>query len=44
MRIKALKIWQFKNLRDFEVAFDPSGLTTVLVGQNGTGKSNLLEC
>ena len=43
MRIKALKIRQFKNLRDFEVAFDPAGLTTVLLGQNGTGKSNLLE-
>ena len=43
MRIKALKIRQFKNLRDFEVAFDPEGLTTVLLGQNGTGKSNRLE-
>jgi predicted ATPase len=43
MRIKSLKIRQFKNLRDFEVAFDRTGLTTVLLGQNGTGKSNLLE-
>jgi len=43
VRIKSLKIRQFKNLRDFEVAFDPIGLTTVLLGQNGTGKSNLLE-
>jgi predicted ATPase len=43
MRIKTLKIWQFKNLRDFEVKFDETSLTTVLLGQNGTGKSNLLE-
>lgn len=43
MRIKSLKIRQFKNLRDFEVVFDPARLTTVLLGQNGTGKSNLLE-
>ncbi|MGC4048649.1 MAG: AAA family ATPase [Paludibaculum sp.] len=33
----------FKNLRDFEVAFESSCLTTVLLGRNGTGKSNLLE-
>jgi predicted ATPase len=43
VRIKSVKIRQFKNLRDFEVAFDAAGLTTVLLGQNGTGKSNLLE-
>jgi predicted ATPase len=43
VRIKSLKIRQFKNLREFEVAFDPEQLTTVLLGQNGTGKSNLLE-
>ena len=43
LRIKELKIREFKNLRDFVVSFDPSGLTTVILGQNGTGKSNLLE-
>lgn len=43
MRVKELKIRQFKNLRDFEVQFDQASLTTVVLGQNGTGKSNLLE-
>ena len=43
MRIDQLKIREFKNLRDFEVRFEPLGLTTVVLGQNGTGKSNLLE-
>jgi predicted ATPase len=43
VRIKALKIRQFKNLRDFQIAFDSAGLTTVVLGQNGSGKSNLLE-
>jgi predicted ATPase len=42
VRIKKLWIERFKNLRDFSI---PIGdyLTTVLIGQNGTGKSNLLE-
>jgi predicted ATPase len=43
MKIKTLKIRQFKNLRDFKIQFDEASLTTVLLGQNGTGKSNLLE-
>jgi len=43
MKIRKLWIETFKNLRDFEVAFEPSSLTTVLLGRNGTGKSNLLE-
>jgi predicted ATPase len=34
---------QFKNLRDFAIDFDESSEMTVLVGHNGTGKSNLLE-
>lgn len=43
MRLDTLKIWGFKNLDNFFIDFDESSLTTVLVGQNGTGKSNLLE-
>ena len=43
MRIDKLTIGNFKNLRDFSIDFDEKSLTTVLVGQNGTGKSNLLE-
>ena len=43
MRLDKLKIRDFKNLKDFDVDFDQDTLTTVLVGQNGAGKSNLLE-
>lgn len=43
MRLDKLKIANFKNLRDFAVDFDEQSPTTVLVGRNGTGKSNLLE-
>jgi predicted ATPase len=42
MKLRKLTISAFKNLRDFRVDFGPD-LTTVLLGQNGTGKSNLLE-
>jgi predicted ATPase len=43
LRIDNLKIGRFKNLRDFAINFDEETPTTVLVGRNGTGKSNLLE-
>ena len=43
MRLDKLTIQRFKNLRDFSTDFDEKSLTTVLVGGNGTGKSNLLE-
>ncbi len=43
MKLRKLKIARFKNLRDFEIDFGVNPLTTVLLGQNGTGKSNLLE-
>jgi predicted ATPase len=43
MRVSRLKIDNFKNLRDFEINFDADAQTTVLVGRNGSGKSNLLE-
>jgi predicted ATPase len=42
MKLRRLEISSFKNLRDFEIDFSQE-LTTVLLGQNGTGKSNLLE-
>jgi len=38
-----VKIANFKNLRNFQIDFDIVSFTTVLVGRNGTGKSNLLE-
>jgi predicted ATPase len=42
MWLEELSLSSFKNLRDFTVRFDAS-LHTVLVGVNGSGKSNLLE-
>ena len=43
MRIDSLKINGFKNLKDFEINIDESQLTSVFIGRNGAGKSNLLE-
>lgn len=43
MRLDKLKIKRFKNLIDFEIDFDETSMTTVLIGQNGSGKSNLIE-
>ncbi|HUT92563.1 MAG TPA: AAA family ATPase [Thermoguttaceae bacterium] len=44
MKLDRLKIKsRFKNLSDFEIDFDKDSSTTVVVGRNGTGKSNLLE-
>ncbi|MEA2552675.1 MAG: hypothetical protein QOJ65_851 [Fimbriimonadaceae bacterium] len=43
MRLDHLKIDGFKNLRNFELDVDECHPFLVLVGQNGSGKSNLLE-
>ena len=43
MRLDWLKIGKFKNLRYFEIDFDERELSTVLIGENGTGKSNVIE-
>ena len=43
MRIDKLWIEDFKNLKNFEIDFDEDQLITVLIGHNGTGKSNLIE-
>lgn len=43
MRIKRLNIKSWKNLKDFSIELSEDALTSVLVGRNGTGKSNLLE-
>ncbi|WP_186071080.1 AAA family ATPase [Burkholderia gladioli] len=43
MRLDKVYIDGFKNLKHFEVDFDERQLTTVLIGQNGAGKSNLIE-
>jgi hypothetical protein len=43
MRLDRVFIDGFKNLRNVEVNFDRTRLTTVVIGQNGAGKSNLIE-
>src|SRR5437867_6087691 len=43
MRLAELWVDQFKNLRDLRVRFDQESPYTVLVGENGSGKSNLIE-
>lgn len=41
MRIQQLKIRRFRNLRNFEITFTED--ITMLLGKNGSAKSNLLE-
>jgi predicted ATPase len=43
MRLDRLAIPNYRNLRRFAIDFDESQPTTVLLGRNGTGKSNLIE-
>src|SRR5262245_31278816 len=43
MRLDAVTIGRFKNLRDLDINFDEGSPYTVLVGENGAGKSNLIE-
>lgn len=43
MRLERIYLPNFKNLRDFEIDFTLGSPTTVLVGRNATGKSNLIE-
>lgn len=45
MRLDYLKIDRFKNLNGFEVSFDETNQepVTVVLGRNGSGKSNLFE-
>lgn len=43
MRLDKVSIDGFKNLQALELDFDERQLTTVLIGQNGAGKSNLIE-
>jgi predicted ATPase len=43
MKLDRLSIPNYRNLRSFEIDFDASQPTTVLIGRNGSGKSNLME-
>lgn len=43
MHLIRLTIPRWKNLKEFTVHFDQETFTSVFVGRNGTGKSNVLE-
>jgi predicted ATPase len=43
MRIQRLKIADYGNLQNFEIFPENGKQTTVLLGRNGSGKSNLIE-
>jgi restriction endonuclease S subunit/predicted ATPase len=44
-RFRLVELWleDFKNLKDYTVRFDPAHGLNVILGWNGTGKSNLFE-
>jgi type I restriction enzyme S subunit len=44
-RFRLLELWleDFKNLKNYNVRFDPTQGVDVILGWNGTGKSNLFE-
>lgn len=43
VRLKYLWIEDFKNLKNFEIDFEKGDGLTMLIGTNGSGKSNILE-
>jgi predicted ATPase len=43
MRLDEVTIGEFKNLKNLHVDFDENSPYSVLVGENGAGKSNLIE-
>lgn len=43
MRVDKLSIDKFKNLQSFSIDIDETQNISVLIGQNGSGKSNLIE-
>jgi predicted ATPase len=42
MKVRRLKIAEYKNIKDLELTFS-SSLISLLIGKNGVGKSNLIE-
>ena len=43
MHLQKLRIADFRNLKDFDINFDAGFGSHAIIGQNGTGKSNLIE-
>jgi predicted ATP-binding protein involved in virulence len=44
MRIKELKLHNFRGIKDLHLVFDPEHNVVVLVGVNGVDKSSILDC
>lgn len=43
MRLRSIWIGDYKNPKNFSIAFEDDGFIDIFVGQNGSGKSNFLE-
>ena len=43
MKLRKVKILEYKNLKDIEIDFSRCDGLAVVAGKNGSGKSNLLE-
>ena len=43
MRLKKLYVDNYKNLKGFSIYFESESGLSILVGNNGSGKSNILE-
>ena len=43
MKLKSLWIKDYKNLKDFRLDFEKGNGLSILIGNNGSGKSNVLE-
>lgn len=43
MKLKSLWIQEYKNLKDFQLDFEKGKGLSILIGNNGSGKSNVLE-
>ncbi|MBQ1175798.1 MAG: AAA family ATPase [Treponema sp.] len=43
MRLKHFYIKDYKNLKDFSLDFENGNGLSILIGNNGSGKSNVLE-
>ena len=43
MKLKSLWLKDYKNLKDFHLDFEKGNGLSILIGNNGSGKSNVLE-
>jgi len=43
MRLESVEIGQYKNLKDFKINFNQDSFLDLIIGKNGSGKSNFFE-